>query len=406
MLAEPHPNNAKRLDALRSYRLLDTPRSAEFDEIVELVTALCDVPISLISLIDEDRQWFLAEVGTGLRSTPLSVSVCAHAILQDDFFEVSDLSRDARFSDNPFVTDDPNLRFYAGVLLRSNDGLPLGTLCALDVTERAFTPEQKQILEVLARRVSAEFELRRYGRQLVSLADKLDRTLRDREAIIDVVAHDLRSPLSTVALTAEMIERGLLCDRQDVLAERLLLGSRRMHRLVDDLLDFSSMRDGVLSNRSREVDIGSLLAAAVELKRVTATAKTVAVDLVIDPEIGAASWDADRITQVISNLVGNALKFTASGRKVTVSAAADGANIVIHVVDTGEGIAADQISTIFEPFVQGDAADDRGIGLGMALVKGIVESHAGTISVSSVPGEGTDVCVVLPRRLRVDGQGV
>lgn len=397
MQADTHPDNTRRLAALRSYGLLDTPRSAEFDEIVELVSALCDVPMSLISLVDEDRQWFLAETGIGIRSTPVPASICAHAILQDDFFEISDLTRDDRFSDNPFVTDAPNLRFYAGALLRSADGLPLGTLCALDVTERKFTPHQRQIVQVLARRVSAEFELRRHGRQLVDLADTLDRTLRDREAVVDVVAHDMRSPLSTVTLTADMLERGLLADRQDVLAERLFLSSRQMHRLVDDLLDFSSMRDGVLSNRSRVVDIGSLLAAAVELTRVTATAKDVTVALSVDAEIGAARWDADRLTQVILNLVGNALKFTPAGRKVTVSAIAEGANIVLHVVDTGEGIAAEQISTLFEPFVQGDAGDVRGVGLGMALVKGIVESHAGTISVSSTLGAGTDICMVLPR---------
>jgi len=127
--AELHFAETQRLAALRGYDILDTPREAEFDDIVEVVSAICETPISVINLIDAGRQWFKAEVGLGVRETPIDSSLCAHAILQPDLFVVPDTTKDARFCDNPLVTGEPRLRFYAGALLETPDGLPLGTIC-------------------------------------------------------------------------------------------------------------------------------------------------------------------------------------------------------------------------------------------------------------------------------------
>ena len=132
MEAARHIAEEQRVEALRSLRILDTPREEEFDDIVRVASAICGTPISVINLIDGNRQWFKAEVGLGVRETPLPASICAHAILQPDLFIVADTLEDRRFADNPLVVGDPHLRFYAGALLETAEGLPLGTICVLD----------------------------------------------------------------------------------------------------------------------------------------------------------------------------------------------------------------------------------------------------------------------------------
>ncbi|MCS6622862.1 PAS domain-containing protein [Roseibacterium beibuensis] len=152
-----------RLAALRAYDILDTPREAAFDDIVNLVARVFDAPIAVVNLIDQDRQWFKAETGLGVRETPLETSFCAHAILTQDRMIVPDATRDDRFACNPLVTGEPGLRFYAGQLLKSVEGLPIGTLCVLDTKVRPEgpTPLQLETLQVLANQVMMQLELRR-----------------------------------------------------------------------------------------------------------------------------------------------------------------------------------------------------------------------------------------------------
>jgi len=151
----------KRLEALRGYGILDTEYESDFDDIVKLASEICGTPISIVNLIDADRQWFKAEVGFGVRETPLDNSICAKAILQDDLFVIPDTTKDARFQNNPLVTGKPNLRFYAGALLKTPSGLPLGTLCVLDYQPRELTQSQIFALEALSRQVMSQLELRR-----------------------------------------------------------------------------------------------------------------------------------------------------------------------------------------------------------------------------------------------------
>ncbi|WP_043337124.1 PAS domain-containing protein [Belnapia moabensis] len=167
--AEPYRSHGrnwdetKRLSVLDSYKVLDTPPEREFDEVVELAAQLCGAPIALVSLLGEDRQFFKAEVGLGVRETPRDVSICGHAILQPGLFVVTDTATDPRFAGNPLVTAAPHIRFYAGALLETEDGLPLGTLCVIDRRPRpeGLTALQGFALQVLARQVMARLELRR-----------------------------------------------------------------------------------------------------------------------------------------------------------------------------------------------------------------------------------------------------
>lgn len=152
---------AARLAALDAYEILDTPPEDSFDEVAQLASETCGTPIAVVNLIGEGRQFFKAEVGLGVRSTPLESSFCAKAILENEFLVVPDATKDPRFDCNPLVTGEPGLRFYAGALLRTNEGHAIGTVCVLDFQPREITPLQERTLRVLARQVMKQLELRR-----------------------------------------------------------------------------------------------------------------------------------------------------------------------------------------------------------------------------------------------------
>jgi PAS domain S-box-containing protein len=164
MSSTPNSETA-RLRALDRYRLMDTPRESDFDEIAEAAADLCDAPIGVVNLIGDGRQFFKAEVGLGVRETPLESSFCRQAILQEDFLFVQDARQDPRFVCNPLVTGEPGLRFYAGALLKTADGHPIGTVCVLDTKPHALSERQRKGLMRLARQTMAQMELRRSLRE-------------------------------------------------------------------------------------------------------------------------------------------------------------------------------------------------------------------------------------------------
>jgi len=167
-MAIPLPaNEAQRIEALRSYEILDTPPDQALDDITQLAAQVCDAPIALISLVDTDRQWFKSRTGMPLAETARAFSFCAHAILHaEQVMIVPDLLADARFSDNPLVTDDPKIRFYAGLPLVTADGYALGTLCVMDRVPRQLTVDQLATLQALRRSVNSELALWRNAKEL------------------------------------------------------------------------------------------------------------------------------------------------------------------------------------------------------------------------------------------------
>ena len=180
-----------RLQALRSYKILDTDPEKAFDDLTILASHICETPVALISLIDSDRQWFKSKVGVSVSETPREVSFCARAIRQSELFVVPDASKDPRFSSNPFVVSDPKIRFYAGAPFTSSDGHPLGTLCVVDIVPRQLTPSQETALLALSRQVQAQFELRRNLIELRAALAERDRAEAERDRNIVELQHAL-----------------------------------------------------------------------------------------------------------------------------------------------------------------------------------------------------------------------
>ena len=167
MTTYPVPaNETERMAALRSYEILDTKPEERFDDLTKLAALICGVPISLISLIDTDRQWFKSKFGLDVQETPRAQAFCTHAIMQPEMFVVPDASRDERFARNPLVTGDLHIRFYAGAPLATRDGHLLGTLCVIDRKPHTLTEQQTQALEILSRMVIENIELQKDLREL------------------------------------------------------------------------------------------------------------------------------------------------------------------------------------------------------------------------------------------------
>jgi GAF domain-containing protein len=159
-------NEAQRLEALRSYQVLDTEAEQIYDGITALAAQICEVPVAMVSLVDESRQWFKSKLGVHQQQTPRDVAFCAHAILEDEPLYVSDAMADSRFADSALVTGEPHIRFYAGVPLVNPEGFVLGTLCVIDRKPRQLSARQQEAMRILARQVMSLLEMRRISARL------------------------------------------------------------------------------------------------------------------------------------------------------------------------------------------------------------------------------------------------
>ena len=218
MNSAPKPaDEAARLASLREYDVLDTLPEQAYDDITRIASQICDCPIALVSLVDEDRQWFKSRRGIDAQQTPRDVAFCAHAILDPDHtFVVPDATRDARFADNPLVTDEPRVRFYAGAPLVTADGHALGTLCVIDRKAHDITPEQLEALQALSRQVIAQLELRRTVKQLQMSSSDLEA----RNVKIQQSRDQLAELCEALETQAEVIERDL--HRAEIIQRSLL----------------------------------------------------------------------------------------------------------------------------------------------------------------------------------------
>jgi two-component sensor histidine kinase len=245
----PTWTESDRLAALRSYRILDTPPEPAFDDLVQLAARACQAPIALISLIDERRQWFKAEVGLGVRETPLDRSICLTAMLQPGLTVVPDLTEDPRFARNPLVTGEPHLRFYAGAVLKTPDGVPLGALCVLDCMPRDLTEEQASTLTVLARQVMSQLELRRAIAERDERLEASQQIEQRQTLLVRELHHRVKNTLATVQALVGATGRssGSFKEFYHSFSNRIVSLAKTHNLLTEDYWQTASLREIALT---------------------------------------------------------------------------------------------------------------------------------------------------------------
>lgn len=230
--------------------------------------------------------------------------------------------------------------------------------------------------------------------------DRADAAVSSRENFMALVSHDLRSLLGAITLAAELIKHAVTPNEPVAItkySDQILRLSAQTNRLIGDLLDVASIEAGKLAIQLKRTDVGRLVRDAIEAFQAAAARHDLRLLGEIDEGLPALDVDAERILQVLTNLVGNAFKFTPAGGTVTVRLAASGAELRCSVSDTGEGIPGDRISSVFERYVQTRTNDRRGLGLGLFIVKSIIEAHGGAVAVESQLAKGSTFTFTLPQ---------
>lgn len=392
MSDEPWRSEVGRVAALRALHILDTPPEERFDRITRLAAQMFDMPIALVTLVDLERQWFKSCIGLDYRETPRSDSFCSYAIRQDDLLEIPNARKHPLFAANPSVAGPPHITFYAGQPLTAPSGHRIGTLCVLDRRPRTLTPVQREQLRSLAAWVELECTL-------VQANAVAAETAKAKQDFVALVGDELRTPLTSVHASLELLGTGRFGALPDEAARVVGIAGQNaagMVRLADDVLDLSRIRSGRLWLNVEDIDLADVVKQA--LHAVVADADRLGVPVSSDCGHVMVRGDADRLVQAITNLVANAVTASTAGSPVTVAAEAGDVTVAVRVADHGPGIPADQLDRVFEPFVQVDtwSAQHDGAGLGLAIARGIVETHGGTLTAESTHGVGSTFTVVLP----------
>ena len=394
-----HEKERERLKELDSYSILDTLPESDYDDLTAIAAEICDSHISLISLIDDNRQWFKSHHGLVASETPKEYAFCAHAINdQENVFVVQDARIDERFHDNPLVIGDPRVIFYAGVPLVSDNDLPLGTLCVIDDKPKVLNQTQIQSLRALGNQVMNILNLRRAKLTLEKALINLGEKNEELERFAFVAAHDLKSPLFGINGLSKLLSENYGSQIDDEGKEILMLlekSSYKLSSLIDGLLAHSRC-ENVLKEKKSQINLNDLIKDLIGLF-------TYEQELTINLRSSISSIVTNRtaLEQVLINLVANAIKYNDKENvEIEIGVSSSASHYEFYVQDNGPGIALDDQEKIFEIFkviATKDRFGQPGNGIGLATVKKVVENSGGLIEVKSNPGKGAKFIFTLEK---------
>ena len=392
-----------RVASVRATGLLDSGPEALFDTITDLVTAAFDVPISLITVVDETRQWFKAKTGTMQTETPRDDAFCAHAIARpDDLLVVEDAHADRRFSDNPLVTGEPHIRFYAGAPVRAPDGQPVGTLCVLDTRARSFDEPSRDLLRraadqvevLIAARIERDQAVGERGR-IASEHHELEQAVEARTQFLAVAQHKLKTPLAVIAGWGGTLREwdDLSVDERDAGLDAIERSTLELQSQIDDLLDEARANLLEQSIEIESVDLGRFVTEHVATTRYDQDRHPIRID--VPPGLSARA-DRAALRQVLAHLLDNAVKYSPDGGEIAVSGQDRDGDVVLAVADHGIGLP--EGVDVFRPFQRGGAAHSvaRGTGLGLYIVRSLTTKMGGRV-VAAPSDDGARFEVSLPR---------
>jgi signal transduction histidine kinase len=389
-----HKNENERLNALKSYSILDTLQENEYDDITFIASQICNTPISYISLIDDERQWFKSKIGLQIEETPREIAFCAHTIVSDkDYMLVEDARKDYRFSDNPLVTDEPKIVFYLGIPLITTDKYPIGTLCVVDKTPRTLSENQIRMIQALSRQTIRLLEARKNNLELDLRKKVLEERNKSLDSFARIAAHDLKSPINNIIQFIELLRNELDIESKENIKELLTIIEKSTYnvtQLIDGILKYSrdtsfDTKDNIVFNVKNTIN-------DIFTNYFEKHTRSLEIEFNIEDKLTIFS-NSTAFQQIFINLISNSLKYS-DKEIVTINIVAvrNIESIFFTFQDNGMGIKNDEISNIFNLYETTSNIDkygEKGTGVGLSTVKKIIDLLGGTIQVSSEEGKGT-----------------
>ncbi len=377
-------NEVERLEALYRYQISTLPEKA-YNDIIHLAATIFNVPISLISLVDEDKCWFKAKMGIDHSQTSRKSTYAAHAINQpSEVMVIEDVLKDERFFDSPLALQDPPVRFYAGTPLVTPDGFAIGTLCIIDKVPRNLSKDQIQTLQILAKQIINQLELNLKKGEVDRLSDKLQYANQDLKNFSHAVAHDLRAPVKNIEGLLGLLKGEYQFDSLgNELINGLKTASERMDSVIMDIWNLSKINFTTLQNCS--IDFSKLCNTV--LNSITPKGK---YSFQIQEGMRAMG-DPMLLATLVENLLSNAIKSSSQKDNpiIVIGQKNQDNQVVYFIQDNGIGLANEEIESIFKPFHKVDTTNNLEVtGVGLAVVKKVINRHGGKIWVQSTPKKG------------------
>lgn len=384
-------NDELRLEKLREYNILDTYPEDVFDTIASMAQKLFGTSGAFINFVDKDRVYFKSNL------SPLAVtevarrdSLCSRAILQDDVYILNDTHDHPELLDNPYIAPKGGIRFYAGATLKTPEGYNMGTICVTDDKPREVTEQQVEMLRTLSKMV----------------IDKLENRLRYRKSIesqvnlMNITLHDIKNPLASINLANDMLKAE--STDKPKMNEVIKTSVNRIQARLSELLTQSELEETDLLLKIEEIDINEILTRLYNNFDLLARRKKQVIELKYNESLPKIDADKGKISDVLHNLVSNAIKYSYPDSKIKIEAREAGYNLHIEVRDEGQGLDRNDVQKLFMKFAHLSSkptGKETSTGLGLSIAKSFVELHKGTIYAMS-PGKdkGTTFIVSLPIR--------
>ncbi len=393
MIAPHIPSNEKsRLETLSNLQIMDSAQEADFDYITQLAAHICQTPVALITLIDKDRQWFKSKIGISACETSRDSSFCAHTILApDEILEIPDATKDLRFIDNPLTKGGQPVVFYAGIPLKSKDGLAMGSLCVIDHKPSKLNEEQREALATLGKQVERLFEVRLLNAKLEQAKANLTKHNLLLQDFAGTVSHDLKMPLANLILTSDLLKKKYDNELDDV-------GKDYLGYLKKSSLSMSMYITNILAHYesisyqkedSQEFMLNDVLEDLVDLLNINFECE------VNFPENNLELYcNRSALEQIFLNLIGNSIKYNDKKHTIIdISAIEKHSSFEFSIRDNGRGIEEDKVDgifTLFSTLGHLDKNGEKGHGIGLSTVQKLVNNLGGTIKVSSKLGVYTE----------------
>ena len=394
-------DESHRLRRLKMFGILDTPAEEQFDSITRVTANMLQAPIALLNFIDETREWCKSAWGMQPQSVKREESLCAQALLTNDFLVIPDATADEEFRTHPQVVGERNVVFYVGAVLKASDGTALGTLCVIAHEPRNLSESERATLKTLAEHAVLHLEKRQASAELLEMRRRLDEAEHHQEEFLAMLAHELRAPLAPIQTGIAILDRPEATDADRAWAREIVRRHvGQMGHIVDDLLSTSLATTGVMQLNPEPVAVKKLIETAIELTNAAIVDRGHMVSTSVSDSL-YASADLTQSSIVVANVIENAAIYTPENGRIQLTAEGDDLNVFIRVADNGIGIAPEEIDEIFQLFKQGKrplARSVGGMGLGLTLARKLAELHGGTLVARSEGiGRGSEFTLTLRR---------